>query len=146
MQTETNPTLAQQVDRQTMKSEETKASSPAPAATRLPADLARAADLLAERKAQNLLLMDLRGLSNATDYFLLASGTSDLHARSIAEHVIEELKKDGVRPDHVEGLRGGRWVLIDYIDFVVHVFHPAAREFYQLERLWGDAPVHMLEA
>jgi ribosome-associated protein len=144
MQTETNPTLAQQVDRQTMKSEETKASSSAPSATR-PADLARAADLLAERKAQNLLLMDLRGLSNATDYFLLASGTSDLHARSIAEHVIEELKKDGVRPDHVEGLRGGRWVLIDYIDFVVHVFHPAAREFYQLERLWGDAPVHVLE-
>ena len=129
-----------------MKSEETKASSSVPSATRLPAELARAADLLAERKAQNLLLMDLRGLSNATDYFLLASGTSDLHARSIAEHVIEELKKDGVRPDHVEGLRGGRWVLIDYIDFVVHVFHPAAREFYQLERLWGDAPVHMLEA
>jgi ribosome-associated protein len=55
--------------------------------------------------------------------------------------VIEELKKDGTRPFGVEGMRGGRWVLIDYVDFVVHVFHPAAREFYQLERLWGDVPV-----
>ncbi|MEX2282490.1 MAG: ribosome silencing factor [Gemmatimonadota bacterium] len=128
-----------------MKSPDTKASKPAPAQGRMPADLSRAAELMAERKAQNLLLLDLRGLSNATDYFLLASGTSDLHARSVAEHVIEELKKDGVRPDHVEGLRGGRWVLIDYIDFVIHVFHPAAREFYQLERLWGDAPVQVLE-
>ena len=128
-----------------MKSPDTKTSKPTPAASQIPADLARAAELMAERKAQNLLLLDLRGLSNATDYFLLASGTSDLHARSVAEHVIEELKKDGVRPDHVEGLRGGRWVLIDYIDFVIHVFHPAAREFYQLERLWGDAPAQVLE-
>ena len=129
-----------------MKSEETRATKARPAATELPAEVSRAAELLADRKAQNLLLLDLRGLSNATDFFLLASGTSDLHARSIAEHVIEELKKEGVRPDHVEGLRGGRWVLIDYIDFVVHVFHPAAREFYQLERLWGDAPTQVLEA
>jgi len=94
-----------------------------------------------ERKGQDIVILDLRGLSNATDWFLLVSGTSDLHARSIAEHIIDELKKEGHRPDHIEGLRAGRWVLIDYIDFVVHVFHPAAREFYQLERLWGDAPV-----
>ena len=116
-----------------------------PTYLKLPDDLARAAELLAERKTQNLLLLDLRKLSSATDYFLLATGTSDMHARSAAEHVIDELKKSGVRPDHVEGLRSGRWVLIDYIDFVVHVFHPAARDFYQLERLWGDAPVHALE-
>jgi ribosome-associated protein len=69
-----------------------------------------------------------------------------MHVRSIAEHIIEELKKEEVRPSHVEGLRSGRWVLIDYIDFVVHVFHPAARDFYQLERLWGDAPTQALEA
>ncbi|MBT8489207.1 MAG: ribosome silencing factor, partial [Gemmatimonadetes bacterium] len=56
------------------------------------------------------------------------------------EHVVDELKKDKVRPEHVEGLTGGRWVLLDYVDFVVHVFHPQARSFYQLERLWGDAP------
>lgn len=111
----------------------------------LPAEVDRAIDLLLDRKAQDVVLLDLRGLSNATDYFLVATGTSDMHARSIAEHVIDELKKEGVRPNHVEGLRTGRWVLIDYIDFVVHVFHPAAREFYQLERLWGDAPAHSLE-
>ena len=126
-----------------------KAAAPGrivPAKLGAPEDLVRAAELLADRKANDLVLLDLRGISNATDYFLLASGTSDLHARSIAEHVIDELKKSGARPDHVEGLRSGRWVLIDYIDFVVHVFHPAAREFYQLERLWGDAPTHALES
>jgi ribosome-associated protein len=112
----------------------------------LPPTLERATELAADRKASDMLVMDLRGISNATDFFVLMSGTSDMHVRSIAEHVIEELKKEGVRPSHVEGLRTGRWVLIDYIDFVIHVFHPAARDFYQLERLWGDAPMLALEA
>lgn len=116
------------------------------ASVALPHDLERAVELAKDRKAGDLVLLDLRGLSDATDYFFLATGTSDMHVRSIAEHVVEELKKEGVRPSHIEGLRSGRWVLIDYIDFVVHVFHPAAREFYQLERLWGDAPAHALEA
>lgn len=110
------------------------------------AELTRATALVSDRKGVDMLVMDLRGISNATDYFVVVSGTSDMHVKSIAEHVIEELKKEGIRPSHVEGLRSGRWVLIDYIDFVVHVFHPAAREFYQLERLWGDAPTLALEA
>jgi len=108
--------------------------------------LERATALASDRKGVDMLVMDLRGISNATDFFFLVSGTSDMHVRSIAEHVIDELKKEGHRPSHVEGLRAGRWVLIDYIDFVIHVFHPAAREFYQLERLWGDAPTLALEA
>jgi ribosome-associated protein len=108
--------------------------------------LERATVLASDRKGSDMLVMDLRGISNATDFFLILSGTSDMHVRSIAEHIIEELKKEEVRPSHVEGLRSGRWVLIDYIDFVVHVFHPAARDFYQLERLWGDAPTQALEA
>jgi ribosome-associated protein len=112
----------------------------------LPGDLSRAVALAADRKGGDLVVLDLRGISDATDYFFLVTGTSDMHVRAIADHVVEELKKDGVRPSHVEGLRSGRWVLIDYIDFVIHVFHPAAREFYQLERLWGDAPAHALEA
>jgi ribosome-associated protein len=128
-----------------MKSKTTHADPTETTSPRLPAELERAATLIAERKAQNLVVLDLRGLSNATDYFLIASGTSDLHARAIADHVIEELKKEGVRADHVEGLRSGRWVLLDYIDFVIHIFHPAAREFYQLERLWGDAPARTLD-
>lgn len=111
-----------------------------------PGEVTRAAELALDRKGREVSCLDLRGLSSATDFFLVVTGTSELHVRAIAEHTIEELKKDGVRPDHVEGLRGGRWVLIDYIDFVVHIFHPAARDFYQLERLWGDAPIHSLEA
>ena len=111
----------------------------------LPAEVARAAALALERKAVELVALDLRGISNATDFFLLGSGSSDIQVRSIADHIIGELKKEGVRPGHVEGVAGGRWVLIDYIDFVVHVFHPEARAFYQLESLWGDAPRRDLE-
>ena len=87
-----------------------------------------------------MTVLDLRGISSATDYFVIASGNSDVQVKAIAEHVMSELKKEGSRAEHVEGLRGGRWVLLDFIDFVVHVFHPQARTFYQLENLWGDAP------
>ena len=106
----------------------------------LPGELARAAELAMERKAIEVCVLDLRGISSATDYFLIASGNSDTQVRSIADHILEELRAEGVRPGHVEGVEGGHWVLIDYIDFVVHVFHPQARSFYQLEGLWGDAP------
>jgi ribosome-associated protein len=109
-------------------------------------EVSRALDLATDRKGRDVTVLDLRGLSTATDFFILATGTSDIHVRSIAEHIIEELKKEDVRPNHVEGLQGGRWVLIDYIDFVVHVFHPAARDFYELERLWGDAPLLVMES
>ena len=100
----------------------------------------RAVELTLERKAHDVTVLDLRGLSTATDYFVVASGRSDVQVKAIAEHVVEELKGEGTPAGHVEGLTGGRWVLLDYIDFVVHVFHPQARAFYQLENLWGDAP------
>lgn len=103
-------------------------------------DVERAVELALERKAQDLVVLDLRGISSATDYFVICSGTSDIQVRSIAEHVSERLKKEGARADHIEGLDRARWVLLDYIDFVVHVLHPSARDFYQLENLWGDAP------
>ncbi|HWK90548.1 MAG TPA: ribosome silencing factor [Longimicrobium sp.] len=110
----------------------------------LPDEVRRAVDLLFDRKANDVLLMDLRGISTATDFFVIASGTSDTHVSSIADNVVTGMKEAGSRPLNVEGQRGGRWVLIDFFSFVVHVFHPAARDFYQLERLWGDAPVqHM---
>lgn len=105
-----------------------------------PPALERAAALALERKADDVLGLDLQGISTATDYFLLATGKSDIQVQAIAEHVIDELKKESLRPSHVEGLQDGRWILVDYFDFVVHVFHPAVREFYQLEALWGDAP------
>ena len=106
----------------------------------LPDEVHRAVELSQERKAHQVTVLDLRDISTATYYFVIASGNSDVQVKAIADHVIEELKKEGLRPQHVEGLSGGRWVLLDYIDFVVHVFHPQARAFYQLENLWGDAP------
>lgn len=86
------------------------------------------------------MLLDLHGLTDMTDYFVVASGTSDTHVRSVAEHVLAGLERDGLRAQAVEGLQQGRWVVLDYVDFIVHVFHPSLRSYYQLERLWGDAP------
>lgn len=105
-----------------------------------PGPVARAVELARERKAQDILTLDLRGISSATDWFVVVTGTSDTHVRAIADAIDDELRKEGVKPGHLEGRDGGRWVLIDYIDFVVHVFHHETREFYQLENLWGDAP------
>jgi len=114
--------------------------TPVTEATDLPRDVQRSAELSLELKAHEVIVLDLRGISTATDYFVIASGTSDVQVKAIAEHIVDELREEGVRPQHVEGVSGGRWVLLDYIDFVVHVFHPQARSFYQLENLWGDAP------
>lgn len=115
-------------------------SLPVPEPDGFPPEVVRAAELTRELKAQDVVILDLRGISTATDFFVIAEGTSDVQVKAIADHTVDELKKDGVRPEHIEGLRGGRWVLLDYVDFVVHVFHPQARQFYQLENLWGDAP------
>jgi ribosome-associated protein len=112
----------------------------------VPPALERAIELAVDRKARDVVLLDLRSVSDATDFFLIMSGTSDVHVRSIAEHILEELKGEGMRVGHVEGLRGGHWVLLDYFDYVIHVFYPAARDFYQLERLWGDAPEYSIES
>ena len=119
-----------------------KASS-APEAEDIPLEVVRAAELALDRKAEEVMALDLRGISSATDFFVLATGNSDIQVRAIAEHIMEELVKSGVRPLHVEGLDRARWVLMDFVDFVVHVFHPLAREFYQLELLWGDAPTRV---
>jgi ribosome-associated protein len=98
-----------------------------------------AAQLCLDYKAHDVVLLDLRGVSDMTDFFIVASGTSDTHVRSIGENLAEEMKKLGSPAYAMEGVTKGRWVLLDFVDFVVHVFHPTLREFYQLERLWGDA-------
>jgi len=100
-----------------------------------------AAALCLDLKANDVVILDLDGVSDMTDCFVIVSGSSDTHVRAIAEHVAEEMKKRGFTPHHVEGLTQGRWALVDFVDFVVHVFHPTLRSFYQLERLWGDAAV-----
>jgi ribosome-associated protein len=102
----------------------------------------RAAAILIDHKANDVVLLSLAGVSDMTDYFLIASGTSDTHVRALGSSVLEDLKKDTAQTaHHVEGLQAGRWVLLDYVDFVVHVFHPTLRNFYQIERLWADADV-----
>lgn len=111
-----------------------------PPVPRPPEGLRLALDAIRDLKANHLVVLDLRGLTDATDFFVIASGTSDAHVRGIAESVIEKLDRRGHRIHHVEGLNGGRWVLLDFVDFVVHLFHPESRSFYQLERLWDDAP------
>ena len=107
---------------------------------RLPEPVRRAVEAASDLKARDMIVLDLRGLNDATDFFVIASGTSDAHVRGIAENVMQQMGRDGHGPHHVEGLTGGRWVLLDFVDFVVHLFHPETRSFYQLERLWSDAP------
>ena len=101
----------------------------------------RVATLCLDFKATDVVVLDLDGVTDMTDFFIIASGSSDTHVRSIAERLMEELKKEGSPVHHSEGLERGRWALLDFVDVVVHIFHPSLREFYQLERLWGDAAV-----
>ena len=105
-----------------------------------PSEVQLAVDAAVERNAREPVLLDLRGLSDATDWFLIATGDSDTHARAIADNVMERLREAGLKPAGVEGKAGATWILLDYITLVVHVFLPRVREFYQLEGLWGDAP------
>ena len=105
-----------------------------------PRPVAAALGAIEDLKGREIVVLDLRGLTDATDFFIIASGTSDAHVRGIADSVTRALGSADQKPHHVEGLPGGRWVLLDYVDFVVHLFHPEARAFYQLERLWDDAP------
>jgi len=131
----------------TSASTTTAASSPNAAAPTTAEALARrAAEICRDNRANDVVMLSLKGVTDMTDFFVIASGTSDTHVRSVGEHVMEELKKFGAAAHHVEGLATGRWVLLDYVDFVVHVFHPTLRSFYQLERLWSDAEVVPLEA
>ncbi|MCY3600465.1 MAG: ribosome silencing factor [Gemmatimonadetes bacterium] len=108
-------------------------------------ELRSVAEAAVERNARFPTILDLRGLSDVTDFFLIATGDSDTHARAISENILDRTREDGFRPVGVEGLNAGRWVLMDYVGLIVHVFLGEVREFYRLERLWGDAPLFELE-
>ena len=99
-----------------------------------------ALEAAAEKKALAVTVLDLRGIASFTDYFLIASGTNLRQVQAIADEVVDQLKKEGTRAARVEGYRKGEWVLVDYGDFIVHVFEDKARRFYDLERLWREAP------
>jgi ribosome-associated protein len=107
--------------------------------TPLPEQVDRAIRAAEDKKAVDLVLLDLRKAAGFTDYFLIASGTNPRQIRAIADAIMEELAVDGAKPAHVEGYDRSEWVLLDYFDFIVHIFAPETRAFYSLERLWGNA-------
>lgn len=94
--------------------------------------------ILDEKKATDITVIETQELTVMSDYFVIASGTSNTHVRSLADDVEFEMSKLGVEIDHIEGRATG-WILLDYGDVLVHVFQPESREYYNLERLWGDA-------
>jgi ribosome-associated protein len=98
--------------------------------------LSDAIEAALDKKAQDAVVLDLGEICSFTDYFLICTWTSTRHNQTIAEHIEETLKSSGVRPLHIEGFTEGEWILLDYVDFVVHIFSARAREFYDLERLW----------
>ena len=108
--------------------------------------VSRVGELVLERKGLEVVSLDLRGISDAADFFLLATGNSDVQVRAIADHIVTELKLEDLRPTHIEGMERGRWVLIDYAALVVHIFPPVERDFYQLDSLWSDAPKSIFDS
>ncbi len=107
-----------------------------------PEELARAiVDYAADRKAVEIVQLDLRGMIGYTDYFVICSGRTERQTKAIHDAIYEGLKSThGRLPQRVEGLPGARWILMDYLDVIVHVFVPETREYYRLEQLWGEAP------
>jgi ribosome-associated protein len=101
----------------------------------------RAAYLALEKKAADIQIFDVSRLTSIADFFVICTGSTDTHVRAISEHIVEELEAERIKPWHVEGGQTCRWVLIDFVDVVVHIFQPEVRDYYGLERLWGDARI-----
>jgi ribosome-associated protein len=100
------------------------------------------AEYAADRKALDIVQLDLRGIIGYTDYFVICTGRSDRQTKAIHDAIHQGMKSEhGLLPRRVEGLSEARWILIDYLDVIVHVFTPEMREYYRLEQLWGEAPV-----
>ena len=106
---------------------------------RLPSQITAAIAAVRDKKATSVTVLDLRKTGAFTDYFLICSGANPRQVHAIADGVEEALKAKKIRPTHVEGYQRAEWILLDYFDFVVHVFSTNARQFYGLERLWGEA-------
>ena len=113
----------------------------------MPRELQRAVLAAQDKKATDLAVLDLRTAAGFTDYFVICTGQNPRQIRAIADAIEEALAELRLKPAHIEGYDRSEWVLLDYFDFIVHVFSPKAREFYGLERLWGSAePVPILDA
>ena len=107
---------------------------------------AAVAQLAGDRKALDIVQLDLRGMIGYTDYFVICTGRTDRQAKAIHDGIHAGMKSQyGRLPQRVEGVSGSRWILLDYLDVVVHVFTPETREYYRLEQLWGEAPTRAVE-
>jgi ribosome-associated protein len=99
------------------------------------------AEYAANKKAENLVVLDMRGLSGVADFFVICSGNSEPHLKAIAGEIQEKLREDHqLRPHNVDGYPMSQWIVVDYYDVLVHIFHESKRSFYSLESLWSDAP------
>ena len=107
----------------------------------LPADLSAAVAAIEDRKGEDPLVLDVRGIASFTDYIIMCSGGSERHVQAIADAVVDQLREQGLKPLHIEGYEQASWILVDYVDFLVNVFTRETRDFYHLERVWRDAPV-----
>jgi ribosome-associated protein len=105
----------------------------------------RIASIASDRKAIDIRILDVRGMVGYTDFFVICSGNTERQTKAVHDAIHEDLKAEGVLPRRVEGSREARWVLMDYLDAVVHIFTPDAREFYRLEQLWGEAPARTVD-
>ncbi len=106
---------------------------------KLPAEISTALHAALDRKAQEVVVLDLRHTPAFTDFFVLCSGQNTRQVQAVADSVEQALRARGMRPSHVEGYDRAEWILMDFFTFIVHVFTPQTRAFYSLERLWGDA-------
>jgi len=104
----------------------------------------RVAGFACDKKADDVRVMDLRKVTDMASFFIVCSGASTTQVKAIADNVLEESRRAGIEIYNVEGYESLRWILIDMIDIVVHVFQPEVRAYYQLERLWGDAPTERI--
>lgn len=103
------------------------------------------ANLVFNKKGFDVKILDLKDLATFTDYFVICSAYSDTQVKAIADEIDDKLREEGIKCWHKEGYTALQWVLLDYVDVVVHVFRKEAREFYNLEKLWGDAPSWIVE-
>lgn len=99
-----------------------------------------------DKKARDVIILDMRKISDIADFFMICSGSSTRQVKAISDHIVEKLEKSGQKVWHVEGHHHALWVLLDCGDVVVHIFEGRTREFYNLERLWGDAPIITLKS
>ena len=100
----------------------------------------RIINLIMEKKGENIVILDLRKITSVADFFIVTTGNSNVHVRAIAEEIREKMKKENKTiPWHIEGFKAQKWILIDYVDIVVHIFDYNSRLYYSLERLWEDA-------